>query len=64
MCWNVEEWARKVKIENVGQMSDMIFDNRQVTYRSNILSVRWGVINKTNVKERSFHANRAATRQL
>ena len=44
MCWNVEEWARKVKIENLGQMSNMMFDNRQVTYRSNILLVRWGVI--------------------
>lgn len=44
---NVEEWARKLKIENVGQMSDMMFDNRQVTYRSNVLSVRWGVIEKS-----------------
>ena len=44
MCWNVEEWTRKVKKENVGQMSDMMFDNRQVTYRSTIQSVRWVVI--------------------
>ena len=44
MCWNVEEWTRNVKKENVGQMSDMMFDNRQVTYWSTILSVRWGVI--------------------